>query len=114
MTTRSGLFALPEETRTSMRRWMFVGMAVMMLAGIAFAFWPVVAASQRMQGFCEALASGIPIGEVQAQASARGYQVSTLADGRVLVQDPRLSGRRTCALQFGAQGLQSSKVADQP
>ncbi len=114
MTTRSGIFALPEETRTSMRRWMFVGMAVLMLAGIAFAFWPAVAASQRMQGFCEGLVAGTPIGEVQAQAATRGYQVSTLANGGALVKDPRLSGRRTCTLQFGEQRLQSSKVTEQP
>ena len=114
MATRSGLFALPEETRTSMRRWIFVGMAVMMLAGVAFAFWPFMATEQRMQGFCEALAAGTPLADVQAQAATRGYTLSTLADGRVLVQDPRMSGRRTCALQFGDQGLQSSKVTDQP
>lgn len=113
MATRSGLFALPEDTRTSMRRWMFVGMAVLMLAGIALAFWPFVAASHRMQGFCEALAVGTTIGEVQAQAATRGYEVSVPADGRVLVQDPRLAGRRLCDLRFDAQRLQSSRFTDQ-
>lgn len=114
MATRSGLFALPVETRTSMRRWMFVAMAVLMLGGVAFGFWPFVASAQRMQGFCEALTAGTPIGDVQAQAATRGYEVSALAEGRVLVQDPRLAGRRTCDVRFGAQGLQSSKLTDQP
>lgn len=114
MATRSGLFALPEESRTSMRRWMFVGMAVLMLGGIAFGFGPFVLAAQRMNGFCESLANGTPVAEVQAQAASRGYAVSGPAEGQILVQDRRLAGRRICDIRFGAQGLQSSKVTDQP
>lgn len=114
MATRSGLFALPEESRTSMRRWMFVGMAVLMLGGIAFGFGPFVLAGQRMSGFCESLAAGTPVADLQTQAAARGYLVSMQAEGRVLVQDPRLSGRRTCDVRFGAQGLQSAQLTDRP
>ena len=113
MATRSGLFALPEDMRTSMRRWMFVGMAVLMLAGIAFAFWPFVAASHRMQGFCEALPAGTTPSEVKAQAATRGYDVSAIEEGRLLVQDSRLAGRRLCDLRFDAQRLRSASYTDQ-
>ena len=114
MATRSGLFALPEESRKSMRRWIFGGMAILMLGGIAFGFWPYVWAVHRMNGFCEALATGTPMGDVQAQAAERGYEVSSAAEGQIRVQDSRLGGRRICAVQFDAQGLQSSKVTDPP
>ena len=114
MATRTGLFSLPEEMRTSMRRWMFAGMAVLMLGGVAFGFWPYVGAAYRMNGFCEALATGTAVGDVQAQAATRGYEVSAPAAGQILIQDRRLGGRRICDVRFGDQGLQSSKLTDQP
>jgi hypothetical protein len=86
------------------------GMAVLMLGGVAAAFWPFFAANRQLQAFCTDQVAGTPLAQVQAQAAERGYVVAAPASGAVLVDDPLGFGRRQCTLALDPQG----RVAAQP
>lgn len=80
-----------------------------MVAGVAVGFVPYYAASREMQRFCSALAVGTPLADAQIQATARGYDVASGHDGRVLLKVPQLApqvpSKRGCELRVGASGL---------
>jgi hypothetical protein len=86
-------------------QWVFIGMAVMMLAGIGVAYFPFFLATRQVQTFCKELPVGASIEAVRAKAEEMGYEVSPVEGGRALLEDPQSYGRRTCNLRFGAQGL---------
>lgn len=80
-------------------------MAVLLLAGVAAGFWPLLAANRQVQAFCAAQAPGTPLAQVQAEAAARGHVLAAAASGTVVVDDPAGFGRRQCTLALDAQGL---------
>ena len=86
-------------------QWVFIGMAIMMLAGVVFAYLPFFLATRQVQTFCKELPAGASIEGVRARAEQMGYEVSPIEGGSALLEDPRSYGRRTCNLRFGAQGL---------
>ena len=87
----------------TLRVTVFGGMAVLMLGGVALAFWPFHAANRQLQAFCSAQVAGTPRAQVQAQAADRGYVLAAAASGAVLVDDPLGFGRRQCRLALDAQ-----------
>lgn len=111
------LFGLTEAKRRSIRRWLFGGMALLMLGGVAVGFMPYYAVSREMQSFCASLSVGSPAAQAQTQASERGYEVVTGGDGRVLLKVPQLApqvpSKRSCELRVGPTGaLVSAKYSD--
>ncbi len=108
------LFGLTDAKRRSIRRWLFGGMVLLMLGGVAVGFVPYYAVSREMQSFCAALAVGSPLAQAQAEATARGYDVVVGADDRVLLKIPQLApqvpSKRGCELRVGAGGALVSAV----
>ena len=108
------LFGLTDAKRRSIRRWVFGGMVLLMLGGVAVGFLPYYAVSREMQGFCASLAVGSPLAHAQAEATARGYDVVTGGDGRVLLKIPQLApqvpSKRGCEVRAGADGTVLSAV----
>jgi hypothetical protein len=111
------LFGLTDARRRSIRRWLFGGMALLMLGGVAVGFLPYYAVSREMQSFCASLVVGSPVADAQTQATARNYEVVIAGDGRVLLKVPQLApqvrSKRGCELRFGPTGtLVSAKYSD--
>ena len=111
------LFGLTDKQRRSIRLWVFGGMALLMLAGVAVGFVPYYAVSREMQSFCSSLTIGSPVADAQTQAAARGYDVLVGSDGRVLLKvpqlAPRLPSKRGCDLRVGPTGtLVSAAYSD--
>jgi hypothetical protein len=111
------LFGLNDAQRRSIRLWVFGGMALLMLGGVAVGFVPYYAASREMQSFCGSLAVGSPLAGAQTQATARGYSVVPGGVGRVLLKVPELApqvpSKRGCELRVGPTGmLLSAKYSD--
>lgn len=84
------------------RHWIYAAIGVLLLLGNLYAFWPFVEAGREMDRFCAALPVGATLDQVRALAAGQGYEVSAEPGGRVLIEDPRSMGRRSCTLQFGA------------
>lgn len=103
------LFGLTDAKRRSIRRWVFGGMALLMLGGVAIGFVPYYAVSREMQSFCASLAVGSPAADAQTQATARGYDVVPGGEGRVLFKVPQLApqvpSKRGCDLRAGPTGM---------
>ena len=91
---------------TSSTKWVIYGaIGLVLVAGNALAFWPLIEASRQMHAFCGGLGPGLSWADIQARADDLGYEVSPIAAGQALVQDPRSYGRRECQLRFDSQGL---------
>jgi hypothetical protein len=86
----------------TLRRWIYAAIGIALLLGNIYAFWPFVEAGREMDRFCDALPAGAALDQVRALAAGQGYEVSVEPGGRVLIEDPRSMGRRSCTLQFGA------------
>lgn len=112
MEKRPLLFGLPVAQRKSIGRWLMFGMVALMALGIALAFWPLYAASQKLPGFCTSLGAGMSASEVQEQSDKGGYEVEAVSDGHMLIKAPRMAAQvdsgRGCELRFGAKGLESA------
>ena len=111
------LFGLTDAQRRSIRRLLFGGMALLMLGGVAVGFIPYYAVSREMQSFCASLPIGSALAQAQGQASARGYEVVPVDDGRVLLKVPQLApqvpSKRGCDLRVGPTGaLVSANYSD--
>ncbi len=108
------LFGLTDAKRRSIRRWVFGGMVLLMLGGVAVGFLPYYAVSREMQSFCASLAVGTSVAQAQAEATARGYDVMVGSDGRVLLKVPQLApqvpSKRGCEVRAGAGGAVLSAV----
>ncbi len=113
MQQQKELFGLSDAKRKSIRRWVFLGMAGLMLGGIALGFVPFFVGSYRLQGVCESLTVGTTPNEARSRLEARGYEVVIVPDGRWLIEAPRLvsgvASPRGCELHFGPQGLTSAR-----
>ena len=79
-----------------------------MLAGIGWIIWPFIVGPGQMKHFCAALPVGASVGQVRAEATKRGYRVSSPIEGSAFVHDPKTFGRFTCNVQFGPNGLVSA------
>lgn len=83
------------------RHWIYAAIGIALLLGNFYAFWPFVEAGREMDRFCDALPAGATLAQVRALAAGQGYQVDADPGGRVVIEDPRSMGRRSCTLQFG-------------
>lgn len=95
----------------SRRKRIIVVFGVALIAVLGWFFWPFVAGPGQMESFCSSLEAGTSITQVQAQATQHGYRVSSLVDGRAFVHDSASFGRFTCNLEFGSEGLVSSRYS---
>ena len=95
-------------TLTPRQKRIGVVLGLLLMAGIGWIVWPFIASPSQIERFCNSLAVGTSVAQVQAQAAQHGYRVSSLIDGRALVHDSRSFGRFTCDLRFGSDGLVSS------
>ncbi len=91
------------------RKRIGVVLGLLLLAGLGWIVWPFIASPSQMERFCNSLAVGTSIEQVQAQAAQHGYRVSSLTEGRAFVHEPSSFGRFTCNVQFGPNGLVSSE-----
>jgi hypothetical protein len=118
MEPRPLLFGLPDAKRRLIGRLLMAGMVLLMAGGIAVGFAPFFWASSQLPGHCASLVAGALPSDVRSQAEARGYEVTTLADGRVLIEAPRMAGPQDnpsgCELRFGPNGLVSSTYVESP
>lgn len=110
-------FGLTAAQRRSIRLWVFGGMALLMLAGVAIGFVPYYAASRDMQHFCAELVVDTPVAQAQSQAAARGYDVFSAGEGHVLLKVPSLApqvpSKRGCDLRVRPSGkLVSATYSD--
>jgi hypothetical protein len=80
--------------------------------GIVVAFTPAFFYWRTLRTFCEDLAPGATLAEVQAQAEKRNLEVPQVVDGGVVIEHPRLQSRPQCILQFDAEGKLASRVFD--
>lgn len=110
-------FGLTAAQRRSIRLWVFGGMALLMLAGVAIGFVPYYAASRDMKHFCTELVVDTPVAQAQSQAAARGYDMFPAGEGRLLMKVPPLApqvpSKRGCDLRVGPTGrLVSATYSD--
>ena len=88
----------------SVRTWMNISLAVVLVAGNLYIFWPSFAADKVMRAFCAGIPAGTPFLELQRRVAAAGYAI-TLAPGTpARVDDARAMGRRHCELPVDAAG----------
>lgn len=92
----------------TVRKRIGVVLGLLLLTGLGWVVWPFIASPSQMESFCNSLAMGTSIEQVQVQAAQHGYRVSSLIEGRAFVHESRSFGRFTCDLQFGPDGLASS------
>jgi len=80
--------------------------------GTVAAFFPAFLASRKIHAFCDGLAVGTKVAEVQARALASGLSYARLVDGTSVVEHPHSLGRPYCELRFDDQGQLTSRTAD--
>ncbi len=88
----------------SVRTWMYISLAVVLVAGNLYAFWPFFAADKDMQAFCAGVPAGTSFTELTRRATAAGYGVTLTPGALALVEDPRAPGRFHCELPVDAAG----------
>jgi hypothetical protein len=88
----------------SVRTWLYMGMAVVLVAGNLYAFWPFFAADKQMQAFCAGVPAGTSFIEFQKRVVAEGYTLTLAPGAPARVDDPRSLGRRYCELPVDATG----------
>jgi hypothetical protein len=91
------------------RKWNMIGLAAFLLAGTVVSWWPIGAARWQMHRFCTGLTPGASASRVEAEANERGYEITSLPDGRMQFDDPRTLGRGTCIVRFDAGVLQRAE-----
>jgi hypothetical protein len=89
----------------------FGAFALLLLLLTTLVFLPFRQAHQAMDAFCDQLPAGTPLDGVRALAEAQGYELTVEADGRVVIEDPRLGANRNCSLQFGAPSAASTPAS---
>ena len=94
------------------RRMLNSTLTLALLGGTAAWVWPFVQASRRMEQFCESLRVGEDWAAVQARARALGYEWQ--GPPHTVLVDPLSFGRRSCAVQFGPQGLTAAHYGTPP
>ena len=118
MEPRPLLFGLPDAKRRLIGRLLLGGMVLLMAGGIAVGFGPFFLAARHLPVFCASLEPGASHGDVKTQAEARGYEVETAYDGRVLIEAPPMATPQgspsVCELRFGPNGLLSAKYIESP
>lgn len=92
----------PHPLARSLRLGSMGGMLVMMLGGLALAFWPFISADRQMAAFCAGLEAGTPAAQVVAAVQAQGL-VGRIEGGLLHVADPPDMGRRHCSVALDAQ-----------
>jgi hypothetical protein len=90
-------------------KWIHKVYGGFMLAIVVYAFLPGMVAKKEMKGFCEALATGASVAEVQSKAAAHHYDFSPPVDGRALIEDEGNYGPQKCDMRFGTSGLLSAQ-----
>jgi hypothetical protein len=95
-------------TLTPRQKRIGVVLGLLLMAGIGWIVWPFIVSPSQIERFCNSLAVGTSIEQVQVQAAQHGYRVSSLIESRAYVHEPSSFGRFTCNLQFGPNGLMSS------
>jgi hypothetical protein len=90
---------------TLLRKIVATVLFCVLLAGIAFAFWPYVEAQQEMKAYCAALKPGSTLAEIQTAAAQQGYELSEETPGRAVLTHPASFGRLNCELQLSESGL---------
>ncbi len=93
----------------SVRSWWYVSLAVALVAGNLYAFWPFFAADKAVQAFCESIPAGMPFAELQKRAVAAGYELTLAPGAPARVEDPRSPGRMFCDLPVDASGAVSAR-----
>lgn len=93
----------------SVRTWMYISLAVVLVAGNLYAFWPFFAADKEMEAFCAGIPTGTPFAELQRRALAAGYEVTLTSGAPARVDDPRALGRRHCELPVDAAGAVAAR-----
>lgn len=90
------------------------GVAVffVLAGGTIAAFLPAATAMREIRAWCEALPDGMPLNEVESQASARGFSVIHMAGNHVYVEHPRSLGRAYCDVGYDPGGRVTSRTAD--
>jgi len=77
--------------------------------GILAAFGPALFSARQVRQFCEELAPGTPMAEVQTRVAAKEYVLTKYTDGSFAVEHQRSLGRVECELRFDDQGKLASK-----
>ena len=95
----------------TIRILVYGAIAVLMVVGNLYAFWPFVVANRQLQAFCDGLPAGTPIAQVQALAGHQGYAVTPPVGGVAQVDDPPSFGRRHCTLQVDPLGRLAARQA---
>jgi len=93
----------------SVRTWMYLALAVVLVAGNLYAFWPFFAADKAVQAFCESIPVGMPFAELQKRAVAAGYELTLAPGAPARVEDPRSLGRMFCDLPVDATGAVAAR-----
>ena len=88
----------------SLRTWLYIALAVVLVAGNLYAFWPFFTADNEMKAFCADVPAGTPFTELKRRATAAGYGVTLTPGALALVEDPRAPGRFHCELPVDAAG----------
>lgn len=93
----------------SVRTWMYLALAVVLVAGNLYAFWPFFAADKEMQAFCADVPAGTPFSDLQKRVVAAGYELTLAPGAPARIDDPRSLGRRFCELPVDAAGAVSAR-----
>ncbi|MDQ5909364.1 MAG: hypothetical protein QG599_1459 [Pseudomonadota bacterium] len=75
----------------------------LLLGFIGYTVWPFLAGPGQMSSFCQSLAMGSSLDEIQRQVASRGYRLRIDEKGAGPIVDPRSMGRFICQVEF-AQG----------
>jgi len=88
---------------------MYIALAVILVAGNLYAFWPFFAADKEMQAFCAGVPAGTPFVDLQKRVVAAGYELTLAPGAPARVDDPRSLGRRFCELPVDAAGAVAAR-----
>jgi hypothetical protein len=89
----------------SLHTWLYIGLAIVLVAGNLYAFWPFFAADKEIQAFCARVPAGTPFVELQKRVVAEGYALTLAPGAPARVEDPRSLGRIHCELPVDATGV---------
>lgn len=93
---------------TPLRKKLNLACGLILLAGGAFALWPLVSGPLEMRAFCRELVPGSSEAAIRSLAAAKGFQVSPTTAEQAHVYDFRSLGKFSCTLQLKGGALLSA------
>jgi hypothetical protein len=94
------------------RKHLAMILGLVLLAGLAYAFYPLTVGRSQMRKFCGGVKIGAPKQELERAVADSGYQVIFGKERIALVRDSRSFGRFLCEVELADGRLVSATYRD--